>query len=248
MLKFYFHSTPNPMKVALPLEELQLPFELIGVDIFKGEQHSPQYRRINPNGKVPTVVDDGIAIFDSHAILLHLAAEHRKFIPNQRAERVALSVRNMLITRAKTLTHSSHIKSADQGLQPCQGASLEDGIAGVKLLTKKKASSAVEGLTRQSAETFARNDRGVESHARTSSFRRPCRTSRNINGRPASVRVRSMLSSCIGLEGSPPEAVALLIAMMYRSSPYTRRRNKPIMGGLLRASAQRGPSSFQLMT
>ena len=53
MLKFYFHATPNPMKVALLLEELQLPFELIGVDIFKGEQHSPEYRRINPNGKVP---------------------------------------------------------------------------------------------------------------------------------------------------------------------------------------------------
>jgi hypothetical protein len=48
MLKFYFHATPNPMKVALLLEELQLPFELIGVDIFKGEQHSPEYRRINP--------------------------------------------------------------------------------------------------------------------------------------------------------------------------------------------------------
>jgi GSH-dependent disulfide-bond oxidoreductase len=90
MLKFYFHATPNPMKVALLLEELQLPFELIGVDIFKGEQHSSEYRRINPNGKVPAVVDDGIAIFDAHAILLHLAGEHRKFIPTQKAERIAM--------------------------------------------------------------------------------------------------------------------------------------------------------------
>jgi len=90
MLKFYFHATPNPMKVALLLEELEIPFELIGVDIFKGEQHGREYRRINPNGKVPAVVYDGITIFDSHAILLHLAQEHGRFIPAAKAERVAM--------------------------------------------------------------------------------------------------------------------------------------------------------------
>jgi GST-like protein len=81
MLKFYFHPSPNPLKVALLLEELQTPFELIAVDTFKGEQHLPAFLKINPNGKVPAIVDDGITLFDSHAILLHLAKQHDKFIP-----------------------------------------------------------------------------------------------------------------------------------------------------------------------
>jgi GST-like protein len=82
MLKFYFHPTPNPTKVALMLEELEIPFELSAVDTFKGEQHKPEFLKINPNGKVPAIVDDGIAVFDSHAILLHLGAKHGKFVPS----------------------------------------------------------------------------------------------------------------------------------------------------------------------
>jgi GSH-dependent disulfide-bond oxidoreductase len=81
MLQFYFHPSPNPLKVALLLEELQTPFELVAVDTFKGEQHLPSFLKINPNAKVPAIVDDGVAVFDSHAILLHLATKHGKFIP-----------------------------------------------------------------------------------------------------------------------------------------------------------------------
>ncbi|MBX9651971.1 MAG: glutathione S-transferase N-terminal domain-containing protein [Xanthobacteraceae bacterium] len=81
MLKLYFHSTPNSMKVALLLEELQLPFEVLPIDIMKGEQHQIEFLKINPNAKVPAVEDDGIQVFDSHAILLHLAAKHGKYIP-----------------------------------------------------------------------------------------------------------------------------------------------------------------------
>lgn len=80
MLKFYFHPTPNPIKAALLLEELELPYELIAVDTLKGEQHVPAFLEINPNGKVPALVDDDTRIFDSHAILLHLADKHGKFI------------------------------------------------------------------------------------------------------------------------------------------------------------------------
>lgn len=82
MLQFYFHPSPNPMKVALLLEELQTPFELVAVDTFKGEQHKPEFLKVNPNAKVPAIVDDGIAVFDSHAILLHLGAKHGKFVPS----------------------------------------------------------------------------------------------------------------------------------------------------------------------
>ncbi|MDH4611578.1 glutathione S-transferase N-terminal domain-containing protein [Pseudomonas sp. BN102] len=80
-MQFYFHPSPNPMKVALLLEELQLPYELIAVDTFKGEQHSPAFRKINPNGKVPALADGEATLFDSQAILLHLAEKHQQFLP-----------------------------------------------------------------------------------------------------------------------------------------------------------------------
>jgi glutathione S-transferase len=73
VIKFYFHDTPNPRKIALFLEESGLAYEVIPVDLLKGEQHNPEYRAINPNGKAPAVVDDGIVVFDSSAILIYLA-------------------------------------------------------------------------------------------------------------------------------------------------------------------------------
>lgn len=90
MLKFYFHPSPNPMKAALLLEELELPFDLIGVDTFKGEQHLPAFRSVNPNGKVPAITDEDVTVFDSHAILLHLATKHGKFIPADAAGRAEM--------------------------------------------------------------------------------------------------------------------------------------------------------------
>lgn len=90
MLKFYFHLSPNPMKAALLLEELELPFDLIGVDTFKGEQHLPAFRSVNPNGKVPAITDEDVTVFDSHAILLHLATKHGKFIPADAAGRAEM--------------------------------------------------------------------------------------------------------------------------------------------------------------
>ncbi|MDB5586994.1 MAG: glutathione S-transferase [Devosia sp.] len=90
MLKFYYHPTPNSMKVALLLEELGLPYEAISVDIFKGEQHDPAFRQINPNRKVPAIVDDGITVFDSHAILLYLGQKHGRFIPDEVATNAAM--------------------------------------------------------------------------------------------------------------------------------------------------------------
>ncbi|WP_045390134.1 glutathione S-transferase family protein [Falsirhodobacter sp. alg1] len=73
MLKFYYHPTPNPMKVALFLTETGLPFELVSVDTAKGQQHTVEFRAINPNGKVPAIDDDGTKVFDSTAILLYLS-------------------------------------------------------------------------------------------------------------------------------------------------------------------------------
>ncbi|OWQ48694.1 glutathione S-transferase [Roseateles noduli] len=78
-IDFYYHPTPNPSKVALFLEESGLAYRLIPVDIAKGEQHGDAFRAVNPNGKVPAIIDDGIAIFDSSAILLHLARKTGRF-------------------------------------------------------------------------------------------------------------------------------------------------------------------------
>ena len=81
MIKFYYHPSPNPAKVALFLEEAGLPYELVPVDTRKGEQHGPAFLAINPNGKTPAIDDDGVVVFDSNAILLYLAEKTGKFLP-----------------------------------------------------------------------------------------------------------------------------------------------------------------------
>lgn len=73
MIKFYFHPGPNPMKIALFLEETGFEFELVPVDTLKGEQHSAEFKAINPNSKTPAIEDNGVRVFDSNAILLYLA-------------------------------------------------------------------------------------------------------------------------------------------------------------------------------
>ncbi len=81
MLKFYYSGAPNPTKVALFLEEAGLPYEAIPVDTRKGDQHKPDYLAINPNAKVPAIVDGEAVVFDSNAILLYLAEKTGKFLP-----------------------------------------------------------------------------------------------------------------------------------------------------------------------
>lgn len=81
MIKFYFHPTPNPMKVALYLEELGLPYEVVPVDTRKGDQHQPAFTAINPNAKTPALVDGDAVLFDSNAILLYLAEKTGQFLP-----------------------------------------------------------------------------------------------------------------------------------------------------------------------
>lgn len=91
-MKLYFHSTPNPMKVALMIEELGLSAEVIPVDTRKGEQHAAEFLRVNPNAKVPALEDeDGQVVFDSNAIILHLAQTRGRFLPEPAGMGEALS-------------------------------------------------------------------------------------------------------------------------------------------------------------
>jgi GST-like protein len=81
MLKFYFSGAPNPTKVALFLEETGTPYEPIPIDTRKGEQHKPEFLAVNPNAKLPAIVDGDVIVFDSSAILLYLAEKTGKFLP-----------------------------------------------------------------------------------------------------------------------------------------------------------------------
>ena len=81
MIKFYWNTAPNPAKVALMLEETGLPYEVIPIDTRKGEQHSADYKAINPNAKLPAIVDGDATVFDSNAIVLYLAEKSGKLLP-----------------------------------------------------------------------------------------------------------------------------------------------------------------------
>lgn len=91
MIKLYFHPSPNPMKVALYLEEAGLPYEVVAVDTRKGEQHDAAFVAINPNAKTPAMTDGDATVFDSTAMLLHLAEQSGQFLPaNAPAERAQM--------------------------------------------------------------------------------------------------------------------------------------------------------------
>ncbi|MBX3610497.1 MAG: glutathione S-transferase N-terminal domain-containing protein [Hydrogenophaga sp.] len=81
MIRFHYNLAPNPMKVALCLEEMGLPYEPVPVDTRKGEQHLPAFTAINPNAKCPAIEDGDVKVFDSNAILLYLAEKTGQFLP-----------------------------------------------------------------------------------------------------------------------------------------------------------------------
>ena len=82
MLELYTASTPNGWKASVTLEVLELPYELHPINLMTGEQKDPEYVKLNPNGRVPTLVDDGFAIFESGAIMIHLAEKTGRLMPS----------------------------------------------------------------------------------------------------------------------------------------------------------------------
>src|SRR5580704_6661651 len=79
MITLYAAEPPNSMKVVLALEELELPYTVVPVDLMLGAQFEPAFLRLNPNAKVPVIIDDDAlggrphTAFESGAILLYLA-------------------------------------------------------------------------------------------------------------------------------------------------------------------------------
>jgi len=89
MIEFYSSPTPNGWKVAMALEELQLDYELKLVDLGKGQQHSAEFRALNPNGRIPVIRDTEtkVCVFESGAILLYLAEKAGALLPSDLAGR-----------------------------------------------------------------------------------------------------------------------------------------------------------------
>ncbi len=81
MLQVYTAATPNGRKASIALEELGVPYQVHKLDLSAGEQLRSEFLRLNPNHKIPVIDDDGLVIWESGAILLHLAEKHGKLLP-----------------------------------------------------------------------------------------------------------------------------------------------------------------------
>ncbi|PWG02690.1 glutathione S-transferase family protein [Sphingosinicella humi] len=85
MIDLYTAATPNGWKASITLEELGLPYELHAIDLSSGAQKEPWFTAINPNGRIPAIVDRGngdFAVFESGAIMLYLADKVGRLIPS----------------------------------------------------------------------------------------------------------------------------------------------------------------------
>jgi GSH-dependent disulfide-bond oxidoreductase len=80
-IKLYTAATPNGWKISIALEEMGLPYEVRVIDFAAGEQKADWYVKLNPNGRIPTLDDDGFVVFESGAILLYLAEKTGRFLP-----------------------------------------------------------------------------------------------------------------------------------------------------------------------
>ncbi len=93
MIDLYYYTSPNARKVLIALEELGLPYRICWTDITAGDQFTEEYQQINPNGKIPAIIDhDGpggraLTVFESAAILLYLADKTGSLMPAAPARR-----------------------------------------------------------------------------------------------------------------------------------------------------------------
>ena len=92
MITLYTAPTPNGWKVSVTLEELGLPYEVRAVNLLAGEQKMPEFLALNPNGRIPVIVDhdcDDLVVFESGAILIHLAEKAGRLLPADPRGRMA---------------------------------------------------------------------------------------------------------------------------------------------------------------
>lgn len=94
MIDLYSWPAPNGHKLHILVEELDIPYRLIPINITKGEQHEASYRALNPNSRIPTIVDhspsdggDPFTVFESGAIMIYLADKEKRFLPSELRQR-----------------------------------------------------------------------------------------------------------------------------------------------------------------
>lgn len=93
MITLYTDSTPNGFKISIALEELGLAYKTVEIDFSKQEQFSPELRKLNPNCKIPVIVDhdnDDFCVFESGAILLYLAEKTASLLPSDAKTRIEM--------------------------------------------------------------------------------------------------------------------------------------------------------------
>ncbi len=94
MIDLYYAPTPNGWKISIMLEECELPYKLIPVNLGKGDQFKPDFLKISPNNRIPVIVDnegpsgEEVSVFESGAILMYLGEKTGKFFPKLPLERV----------------------------------------------------------------------------------------------------------------------------------------------------------------
>ena len=83
MIELYTAPTPNGYKASIALEEMEIPYNVHMINILEGEQKTPEFLKICPNGRIPAIVDTGedLAVFESGAIMIYLAEQSGKFLP-----------------------------------------------------------------------------------------------------------------------------------------------------------------------
>lgn len=84
MIDLYTSPTPNGWKASITLEELEIPYTVHAIDLGKGDQKSTEFLAINPNGRIPAIVDrdaDNFAVFESGAVMIYLAEKTGKLLP-----------------------------------------------------------------------------------------------------------------------------------------------------------------------
>ena len=90
MIELYTASTPNGWKASVTLEEIGMPYNVHAIDLGKAEQKQPEFLALNPNGRIPAMVDtdvDDLVIFESGAIMLYLAEKSGQLLPQDPAKR-----------------------------------------------------------------------------------------------------------------------------------------------------------------
>lgn len=90
MIDLYTASTPNGWKVSITLEELSMPYKVKEIDLIKGDQKKKSFLKINPNGRIPAIIDreeNNLAIFESGAIMIYLAEKTGKLLPSDPAKK-----------------------------------------------------------------------------------------------------------------------------------------------------------------